>query len=187
VQRELIAIQRAVGTTFVLVTHDQEEAMAMSDYIAVMDRGQIVQFGVPRALYESPRNRFVASFLGSINLFEGSAELIDSNQLLYTAGDGTGLRIPHEPGPESRNICAVGFRPERVIVSASRTDAANEWPGTIEQISYGGTVSRATIRLSSGRMLEATLMNAHSGAPELVAGGAVYVRLPSDAALILRE
>jgi len=70
VQKELTGIQRKVGTTFVLVTHDQDEAMAMSDYIAVMDQGDIVQFGTPREVYEFPRTRFVASFLGTINLFE---------------------------------------------------------------------------------------------------------------------
>ena len=89
VQRELIAIQRAVGTTFVVVTHDQEEAMAMSDYIAVMDKGRIVQFGEPRALYERPRSRFVAAFLGNINLFDGSAETIGfAAKSRFTTHDG---------------------------------------------------------------------------------------------------
>jgi len=72
VQRELVGIQRRVGTTFIIVTHDQEEAMALSDFIAVMEQGNIVQFGAPREVYERPCSAFVAGFLGSINLFDGA-------------------------------------------------------------------------------------------------------------------
>jgi putrescine transport system ATP-binding protein len=188
VQRELIAIQRTVGTTFILVTHDQEEAMAMSDYIAVMDKGHIVQFGAPRVLYEKPRSRFVASFLGDINLFNGSAEDIDSRQRRFTSSDGIELRIGQDDNVEARSICAVGFRPERLVVSASPRHLANELRGAIAQISYGGTLSRATIRLSSGRLLEATLMNVHGTAEhELAAGDAVYVELPADGGVVLTE
>lgn len=188
VQRELIAIQRTVGTTFILVTHDQEEAMAMSDYIAVMDKGHIVQFGPPRVLYEKPRSRFVASFLGNINLFEGSAEDIDSQQRRFTTEDGIELRIGQDDTVATKSICAVGFRPERLVVSASPRHLVNELRGTIEQISYGGTLSRATIQLSSGRLLEATLMNVHGTVEhELVAGDTVYVGLPSDDGVVLTE
>ncbi len=188
VQSELISIQRAVGTTFVLVTHDQEEAMAMSDYIAVMDKGHIVQFGAPRALYEKPRNRFAASFLGNINLFEGSAQEIDSRQCRFTSNEGIEIRIGHDEGVEAKAICAVGFRPEKLVVSASPTHLLNELSGIIEQISYGGTLSRATIRLSGGRMLDAALINIHATAQnELIAGDEVHVRLPCDAGVVFTE
>ena len=188
VQRELIAIQRAVGTTFILVTHDQEEAMAMSDFIAVMDKGHIVQFGAPRVLYERPRSRFVASFLGNINLFEGSAEDMDSRQRRFTTHDGIELRIVQDGAVEAKNICAVGFRPERLVVSATPKELVNELCGIIEQISYEGTLSRATIRLSSGRALEATLMNMRGAVEhELVAGDAVHVGLPPDEGVVLTE
>ena len=188
VQRELIAIQRAVGTTFILVTHDQEEAMAMSDFIAVMDKGHIVQFGAPRVLYERPRSRFVASFLGNINLFEGSAEDMDSQQRRFTTHDGIELRIVQDGAVEAKNICAVGFRPERLVVSATPKELVNELCGIIEQISYEGTLSRATIRLSSGRALEATLMNVRGAVEhELVAGDAVHVELPPDEGVVLTE
>ncbi len=188
VQSELISIQRAVGTTFIVVTHDQEEAMGMADYIAVMDKGHIVQFGPPRALYEKPRSRFVASSLGNINLFEGSAQDIDSRQCRFTTNEGIEIQIGHDEDVKAKNICAVGFRPEKLVVSASPTNLLNELSGTVEQISYGGTLSRATIRLSSGRVLDAALMNVHSRAQsELIAGRVVYVKLPWDAAVVFTE
>jgi putrescine transport system ATP-binding protein len=188
VQSELISIQRAVGTTFIVVTHDQEEAMGMADYIAVMDKGHIVQFGAPRALYEKPRSRFVASSLGNINLFEGSTQDIDSRQCRFTTNEGIEIRIGHDEHLKAKSICAVGFRPEKLAVSATPTSLLNELSGTIEQISYGGTLSRATIRLSSGRRLDAALMNVHGTEQnELVAGNVVYVRLPWDAAVVFTE
>jgi putrescine transport system ATP-binding protein len=188
VQRELISIQRAVGTTFILVTHDQEEAMAISDYIAVMDKGHIAQFGVPRALYEKPRSRFVASFLGSINLFDGSAEDIDSTRLRFTTNEGLEILIAREDGVESKSIRALGFRPERLLVSRSPTNLPTNLSGAIEQIAYGGTLSRATIRIASGRVLDVTHMNVHGSAGnELLAGDAVYVGLAPDAGVVLTE
>jgi putrescine transport system ATP-binding protein len=188
VQRELIEIQRAVGTTFVLVTHDQEEAMAMSDYIAVMDKGRIVQFGAPRALYEKPRSRFVASFLGSINLFDGSAEDLDSSHWRFTTPEGLAIRMEREEGIESKSIHAVGFRPERLIVARGPTTLENNWPGVIEQIVFGGTLSRATVRIASGRLIDAALMNVRaSDETALRAGDPVYVRLPEDAGVVLTE
>jgi putrescine transport system ATP-binding protein len=188
VQRELISIQRTVGTTFILVTHDQEEAMAMSDYIALMDKGHIVQFGAPRTLYEKPRSRFVASFLGSINLFDGSAEVVDPRQSRFTTNEGMELRIGHDEGVEPKSICAVGFRPEKLVISSSATNLFNEFRGAIEQISYSGTLSRATIRLSSGRILDAALMNVHGTTQsEFVAGDEVYVGLPSNAGVVFTE
>jgi putrescine transport system ATP-binding protein len=173
VQRELISIQRAVGTTFVLVTHDQ---------------GHIVQFGAPRVLYEKPRSRFVASFLGDVNLFDGSAQDIDSRQRRFTTREGIELRIARDEVVEAKSICAVGFRPERLVVSASATNDLNELCGAIEQVSYGGTFSRATIRLSNGRMLDATITNVRGTSQhELAAGDAVYVGLPWDGGVVLTE
>ncbi|MGO9514492.1 MAG: ABC transporter ATP-binding protein [Steroidobacteraceae bacterium] len=186
VQRELIAIQRAVGTTFILVTHDQEEAMAMSDYIALMDKGHIVQYGAPRDLYERPASRFVASFLGAINLFEGSAAEVDSQHMRFATQDGVHLLIRRDLSIQSANPCAVGFRPERLIVSRLPTDAANDLEGTVEQISYSGTLTQALIRVANHRRLEAKWLNGRgTSASELIAGQTVHVGLPADAGVVL--
>jgi putrescine transport system ATP-binding protein len=188
VQRELIAIQRAVGTTFILVTHDQEEAMAMSDYIAVMDKGHVAQFDAPRTLYEKPRTRFVASFLGSINLFDGSAQDIDSRQLRFVTSEGLEILLERDDRIDSNSVRTVGFRPEKLLISRNPTNIANEFSGAIEQITYGGTLSHAAIRLAGGRRLDATLMNVRdSAANGLLVGDAVHVGIPSDAGVAFTQ
>ena len=187
VQRELISIQRAVGTTFILVTHDQEEAMAMSDYIAVMDKGRIAQFDRPRTLYERPRNRFVASFLGSINLFDGAGH--DSgSRLRFTTDEGLEIFLERGGPIDWERVRAVGFRPEKLLVSRSPANLENALSGVIEQITYAGTLTHTTIRTAHGRRLDATSMNVHdSSADSFVPGDAVYVGLPSDAGVTLTE
>ncbi len=187
VQKELTGIQRKVGTTFILVTHDQDEAMAMSDFIAVMDQGEIVQFGSPREVYEFPHTRFVASFLGTINLFECAGVERFPSRCQVATNDG--LRItahcsadtPVEPGH------ALGVRPEKISIARGPTDAANNFGGVIERLSYCGNLSHATIRLTAGRAVEATVVNSdHTGAGALAPGAAVYIGFPPEAAVVLR-
>jgi putrescine transport system ATP-binding protein len=210
VQRELTGIQRRVGTTFVLVTHDQDEAMAISDYIAVMDQGDIVQFGTPRDVYEYPRTKFVASFLGTINLFAGSLAARDGRTVLVT-DDGLEINASREinGGAEisasreinvSPEICAshatagadgvgatVGVRPEKVSISRGAASGANNFAGTIEQLSYCGNLSHATVRLSQRRVIEAMVVNSdHTGATAFKLGDRVHVAFPAEAAVILR-
>jgi putrescine transport system ATP-binding protein len=188
VQRELISIQRAVGTTFILVTHDQEEAMAMSDYIAVMDKGRIAQFDRPRTLYERPRNRFVASFLGSINLFDGTAHHTGSSQCRFTTHEGLEIVLDRDELIDWKHVRTVGFRPEKLLVSRSPTNLENTLSGVIEQVTYAGTLTHTTIRIENGRRLDATLMNIRDdSANGLTRGDAVYVGLPSEAGLTLTE
>ena len=188
VQRELISIQRAVGTTFILVTHDQEEAMAMSDYIAVMDKGRIAQFDRPQTLYERPKSRFVASFLGSINLFEGAGHDTDSGQSRFTTLEGLEILLERDEAVDWERVRTVGFRPEKLLLSRSPANLENTLAGVIEQITYAGTLTHTTIRIANGRRLDATLMNIRdSSIHGLVPGDAVYVGLPSDAGVTLTE
>ena len=191
VQKELTGIQRRVGTTFVLVTHDQDEAMAMSDYIAVMDRGDIVQFGTPHDVYEYPHTKFVASFLGTINLFDGSLvertaglrlltdDGLEINAGGYTSGAG-------EAANAGDANCTVGVRPEKVSISRVPTTLPNNFAGTIERLSYCGNLSHAAIRLSQRRVIEATVVNSdHTGASTLKSGDEVHVAFPAEAAVVL--
>lgn len=162
--------------------------MAMSDYIAVMDKGQVAQFDAPRALYEKPRTRFVASFLGSINLFDGSAQDMDSRQLRFVTSEGLGILLERNDRIDSNSVRAVGFRPEKLLVSRNPTNLANDFRGAIEQITYGGTLSHTAIRLAGGRRLDATLMNVHdSAANGLLVGDAVHVGFPSEAGVAFTE
>jgi putrescine transport system ATP-binding protein len=200
VQRELTGIQRKVGTTFVLVTHDQDEAMAISDYIAVMDQGDIVQFGTPRDVYEYPRTKFVASFLGTINLFAGSLAARDGHTVIVTddgleinasreisacreINAGREINASRETGGAERT---VGVRPEKVSISREAAGGRNNFAGTIEQLSYRGNLSHATIRVSRRRVIEATVVNSdHTGATTFKLGDRVHAAFPAEAAVIL--
>ena len=191
VQRQLNGIQRKVGTTFVLVTHDQDEAMAMSDYIAVMDQGNIVQFGTPRHVYEHPRTKFVASFLGTINLFEGVLIQRADHRRLRTE-DGLEIDVGDtwvaETTGRGETGCSAGVRPEKLLISRDATGLPNNLSGTIEQISYRGNLSHATIRLPRGRTVEATIVNRdHMGGSEFKIGDAVFVGFGTSAAVVLSE
>ena len=185
VQRELTAIQRKVGTTFVLVTHDQDEAMAMSDYIAVMDQGRIVQFGTPADMYEYPRSKFVASFLGSINLFEGALAAGTAGHARVITQDGFTIHASCAASDFSGGGC-VGIRPEKVALSRCATGLPNDFAGAIEQLSYCGNLSHATIRLSQERTVDATIVNSdHLAAEAFKAGETVHVAFPAEAAVVL--
>jgi putrescine transport system ATP-binding protein len=185
VQKELIGIQRKVGTTFVLVTHDQDEAMALSDYIAVMDQGSIAQFGTPREVYESPCTRFVASFLGDINLFEGNPVGGNPDQCQLLTEDGLTVAAGARAHARTAGNCAIAIRPERVTIALRPTALANNFPGVIERLSYCGNLSHATIRVSSRHAIEATIVNNIHAADDLAPGAAVYVAFPAEAAVVL--
>ncbi len=188
VQKELKSIQRKVGATFVLVTHDQDEAMAMADFIAVMEKGRIVQFGPPREVYERPNSTFVASFLGTINLFAGVARAEEPSRVRLAADDGLEVVAERSASSGANPICAIGVRPEKVLVARQPTGLANDFAGAIEQVSYGGTASDVTVRLAGGRSLEATVANSTaSAAAALQAGDAVHVGFPAPAGIVFSE
>lgn len=186
VQKELLAIQRAVGTTFIVVTHDQDEAMAMSDYIAVMEQGLIVQFGTPREVYERPSTRFVASFLGTINLFEGDVTLDVNGSRRLRTDDGLALRVADDSSAAGAPRATVGVRPEKIVLSRDATSLANDFMGTLVEISFVGSLSHATIRLANGRSLEATLVNSDSLREAVPArGDSVHAGFAPEAAVLL--
>jgi spermidine/putrescine transport system ATP-binding protein len=150
-QLELKRIQHEVGITFIYVTHDQEEAMTMSDRIAVMHRGRYEQLGDPEELYERPKTRFVAGFLGVSNLLAGTPEgNADGFALVRIAGKAL-VRVPasgvHGPGAG----LDVGVRPEKIrIVATGEADpGANAVDGTIVDASYLGVSTQYVVRLAS--------------------------------------
>ena len=185
-QRELVRIQRDVGTTFVLVTHDQDEAMSMADRIAVMDAGRIVQYGPPRQIYDRPASRFVARFVGRVNLLEGRIAREQDGTVQIETDDGLSIVARWADGGCAGTPCAAAVRPERLVVSRARTGLANEYPGTVEDLAYFGDLTRAEIRLAGGRLVEVAVMNqdrASGGALE--AGGAVHVGFDAEAPVVL--
>ncbi len=148
-QFELVNIQENLGITFVVVTHDQEEAMTLASRIGVMDDGKIIQVDEPHALYERPNSRFVADFVGSVNLIEGRAD----GEILHTE-DGP-LQIPSAQG----EVC-FAIRPEKLTIAPKNSDV-DALSGTIEDIAYLGNQSIYIVRLGSGRRLRIARANRH--------------------------
>jgi putrescine transport system ATP-binding protein len=154
-QLELVNIQDRIGTTFIMVTHDQEEAMTMSGRIAVMDAGRIVQVSTPAALYEFPVNRFVAEFIGAVNLLPGRA-LEHSGEALRVAVDG--LREPlrarlADPLPAGTEV-HVAVRPEKIdVLETPDRDAENLVDGKVVDIAYLGDISIYHVETAGGLVL----------------------------------
>jgi spermidine/putrescine transport system ATP-binding protein len=140
-QLELKALNKQLGTTFIYVTHDQEEALTMSDRIAVMDNARVAQLGTPAEIYENPRTAFVAKFIGESNFFDGRAtERIDGDWRVRRHGSEGAFRVPHHPSIKEWGDVRIAVRPEWMDVC--RPDAVppgeNALPGTIRDIIYLG-------------------------------------------------
>jgi len=152
-QFQLVNIQEKVGTTFIMVTHDQEEAMTMSSRIAVMDAGRIVQVSTPAALYEFPATRFVAEFIGGINLFEGRVLSHDLDAGLVRVQCDT-LAEPvlarHTDYIPEGTAVSVAVRPEKIDVHEQRPDADNVAVGKVRDIAYLGDVSIYHVQTEAG-------------------------------------
>ena len=190
-QFELVNIQERVGTTFVMVTHDQEEAMTMSSRIAVMDAGRIVQVSTPAALYEYPSTRFVAEFIGGINLFEGRVLGHDAAagivRIACDALEGGVLQARHpDPLPEGTAV-SVAVRPEKVDVhEAAPPRADNVAAGKVRDIAYLGDVSIYHVETASGA--EVRVQETHverSSEPHYDWGDTLWLTWPATAAVVL--
>jgi spermidine/putrescine transport system ATP-binding protein len=179
-QVELKALQEAVGITFVYVTHDQEEALTMSDRLAVMAGGRIEQVGAPTELYEEPASTYVAGFLGVANL------------LPATAGDGCRVRLgDFELEAAGGHTAATGevqvvIRPERVRLEPYGSGGPNRLPGMVERLVYQGPATQLVLRLANGAPLQALVQNQGDTLP-WQQGTAVAVHLPADALRVLPE
>jgi putrescine transport system ATP-binding protein len=159
-QFELMNIQDKVGVTFVVVTHDQEEAMTLSTRIAVMDQGKFVQIGTPTEIYEFPENRFVADFIGSANVFKGTVIATSTNHLRIKTEIGD-LDIEHNIEVPKGSHVYIGLRPEKIHLSkqAPEQKTENQILGVIDDIGYLGNTSRYKVRLENGRIIDVTAPN----------------------------
>jgi putrescine transport system ATP-binding protein len=156
---ELMHLQARLGLTFVIVTHDREEAMTLASRIAVMDRGRIVQVATPAEIYEQPRSRFVAEFIGDVNLIEGGLATIEPGRVAIESAAGRVVAAePGEAAPGARVWLAV--RPEKVRISRGPpADAANCFEGVVADVGYLGDVSIYHVRLRTGPTMTATAAN----------------------------
>jgi spermidine/putrescine transport system ATP-binding protein len=154
-QVELKRIQREVGITFIYVTHDQEEAMTMSDRIAVMNRGRYEQLGDPESLYEHPTTRFVAGFLGVSNLLPGSIAGSADAYAVVRLDDNTNVRVPKALTDDATSV-EVGIRPEKIRLIAVGTDApasSNVLTGVVIDASYVGVSTQYIVETRSGKRI----------------------------------
>jgi len=153
-QIELKAIQEEVGITFIYVTHDQEEALTMSDRLAVMSAGRIRQMGTPREVYEAPADAYVADFLGVSNLMDATGEGADGRVRI---GDAA-LRATGAAGAAGSAVRVV-IRPERVRVEEQGATGENRLPGMVERTVYVGSTMQVIVRLPEGQTVQAMIPN----------------------------
>ena len=181
-QLELKRIQHELGTTFVYVTHDQEEALAMSDRIAVMNRGQVEQLGTPREIYDHPRTAFVADFIGSLNAIELTIDELVGDYSVTRLGNDDRV-IARAAGRRPGDAVRVAVRPEHVQLDAAATTEGSRLTGTIAQVVYLGMYTQFHVDTRAGRILSHRL--ADESTAGLEAGSPVTLTwLPEHASLI---
>jgi len=184
-QLELKGLQRKLGMTFVYVTHDQEEALTMSDRIAVMNAGQIEQIDAPVALYNKPRTRFVADFIGDTNLLEGEARA-EGDARVFSLGDERFPIVPDFELSGSSAVC-LSVRPEMISVREGKKGAGESGavalPGKVEETVFVGAVWRTIVRLAGGERIVATEPPASHGYIE--PGTPVVVGWAPESAVVL--
>jgi putrescine transport system ATP-binding protein len=161
-QFELMDLQSRLGTTFVIVTHDQEEAMTVAHRIAVMDRGTLAQVAPPRALYEQPNSRWVAGFVGDVNLLDGTVMGADAGGLAIAGAGGRRYRVAAAGAARPGQTVSLALRPEKLrLTAAPPADAAeNCLAGRVHDIAYLGDVSLYRVTLDDGSVITASIANA---------------------------
>ena len=163
-QFELMSIQARTGVTFIVVTHDQEEAMTLSDRIAVMDKGQVKQVGSPTEIYEFPASRFVAGFIGSVTSFEAAVTGRENGHLkLDVPALGGAVLARDVPGVDAGQQVTLALRPEKLRISHGRSDLANAFEGAVKDLAYFGKDSLYRISLPTGTLVQAHAVNATRG------------------------
>jgi putrescine transport system ATP-binding protein len=165
-QAELLALQRRLGMTFIIVTHDQEEAMTVADRIGVMDQGRLEQVARPRELYEVPNSRWIAEFVGDVNMFEGQIGTSEAGRLAIATRDAGTIIVTEPRQPVTKAIVSVAIRPEKVKLSrrgpasdAINAQAINRLEGVVTDVSYLGGLTTYKIKLESGAVLRSSMAN----------------------------
>lgn len=170
-QFELMNIQDELGITFVVVTHDQEEAMTLSTRIAVMDKGRFLQVGDPKEIYEYPNSRFVADFIGTINMFEGKVTRVGDETISVESNEtGSTLRALGTHDVKIGQSVCIAVRPEKIFIGKSEPDNDDDVRilGVIDDFGYLGNLSLYRVRLKSGRIIIVSRQNRRRSAARFV-------------------
>jgi putrescine transport system ATP-binding protein len=160
-QFELLGIQERLGVTFVVVTHDQEEAMTLATRIGVMNRGEIVQVGTPTDIYEYPSSRFVADFIGSVNMFEGRLIEDEPDHVRIESGElGGTVYVDHGISAAPGATVWTAIRPEKINIERARPAGPDNCVrGVVKEIAYMGDISVYLVKIDSGRMMRVSRPN----------------------------
>jgi putrescine transport system ATP-binding protein len=165
-QLELMELQRRLGLTFIIVTHDQEEAMTVAGRIGVMDAGRLEQVATPRELYEAPASRWIAEFVGDINLFEGQVQQGESGRLAIATRDAGTVFVAAPRQPIAKTNVCVAIRPEKIKLSrrgpasdAVNAHAINRLEGVVTDVGYLGGVTTYKVKLDTGAVLRSAMAN----------------------------
>ncbi|HWN77578.1 MAG TPA: ABC transporter ATP-binding protein [Bradyrhizobium sp.] len=165
-QLELMELQRRLGMTFIIVTHDQEEAMTVASRIGVMDAGRLEQVATPRELYEAPVSRWIAEFVGEVNLFEGQIESREAGRLAVSTRVAGTIMVAEPRQPITKTVVAVAIRPEKVKLSRrapvsdeGNAHSINRLEGIVTGVSYLGGITTYKVKLDSGAMVRSSMAN----------------------------
>jgi putrescine transport system ATP-binding protein len=189
-QFELMDLQQELGLTFMVVTHDQEEAMTMADRIAVMDKGKVKQVATPAEVYEAPNSKFVADFIGNVSMFEGKVEKSVGDSVEIVTKDGFTVKAEVADAPASGAPVWFALRPEKFKVSKKKPDNAgvNSVEGEVWDIAYLGDMTVFHVKLGSGKVIKISQMNAKREADEPLAwDDKVWVTFPANAGIVLKN
>ena len=165
-QLELMELQRRLGMTFIIVTHDQEEAMTMAGRIGVMDAGRLEQVATPRELYEAPTSRWIAEFIGDVNLLEGQVESREAGRLAISTREAGLVYVAEPRQPVAKTTVSVAIRPEKVKLSrrgpvsdAVNAHSINRLEGVVTEVSYLGGLTTYQVKLDTGATLRSSMAN----------------------------
>ncbi len=187
-QFELMDLQQELGLTFVIVTHDQEEAMTMADRIAIMDKGKVMQVATPAEVYEAPNSRFVANFVGNVNIFEGKVSGRDERGARIDSPSGLSIQTVNAGEASSGSDVSFAIRPEKIRVTSKRPAEAsiNAVEGEVFDIAYLGDMTVYYVKLRDGKVVKAASLNsARLVEDPLTWNDRAWVSFDQDAGLVL--
>ena len=188
-QFELVNIIESVGVTVVMVTHDQEEAMTMASRIAIMSKGRVLQVGTPEEIYEHPRNKFVADFIGNVNLFAGKLSVDEADHCAAHTDIGE-VHVGHGVSGTLNMPVSIAVRPEKIEISKQRPDnvGPNLFAGRVKEIAYFGSYNTYIVLASDGSRVKITEANTtRQDLSDITWEDDVYFWWDDGAAVVLRD
>ncbi|AHG44140.1 ABC transporter ATP-binding protein [Rhizobium leguminosarum bv. trifolii CB782] len=189
-QFELMDLQQNLGLTFVVVTHDQEEAMTMADRIAVMSHGKVVQVATPAEIYEAPNSRFVADFIGDVNIFDGKVAASGNGTVEISVDSGFNVRVAAAEKPSAGSAVGFAIRPEKMRVGRQppANASVNAARGELWDIAYLGDMTVFHVKLQSGKIVKASSLNAQRSVDDpFTYDQDVWISFDENAGVLLKD